>query len=336
MILVTGGTGLLGSHLLFELVQNGATVRAIYRSKDRIQKTRLLFDYYSQGKTNHFDNIEWVEGDVLDLVSLEDAMDGVDHVYHCAAKVSFRKRDFKELIHTNRVGTANVVNMALKFGVKKLGYISSTAAIGGVENKLTTEQTKWTISNKTSGYAISKYNAEREVWRGTEEGLDCIIVNPCLIFGAGDWNESSLSIFQTVKKGLKFYSPGSNAYVDARDVSSCLIQLMNSETKNERYLLIGHNMSFKDSLIQIAKQMGVKAPNSCPPKWIALLLGRTSELMNRLFNAKSAITLESARSAYSTMRYSNEKVVKETNHTFHSFEATVQNVLDFETFTSKK
>lgn len=336
MILVTGGTGLLGSHLLYELVKNGAKVRALYRHTNRIAKVKVLFDFYAGSQNHQFESIEWVEGDVLDLVSLEDAMHGITQVYHCAAKVSFAKKDFKDLIHINRVGTANIVNMALKFGVEKFAHVSSTAAIGGVENKLTTEETKWQISDKTSGYAISKYNSEREVWRGSEEGMDIIIVNPCLIFGAGDLEESSLTIFNTVKKGLKFYSPGSNAYVDARDVATCMIQLMQSEIKNERFLLIGHNLTFKESLVQIAKQMGVKAPNFCPPKWLAILIARLSEFSNRVFKTNSAITLESARSAYSNMTYSNAKIVEATNHSFYSFEATIQNVIDFDKLHSKK
>lgn len=336
MILVTGATGLLGSHLLYELVQNGQPVRALFRDKKRIERVKSLFNYYSNGNENGFNLIEWVEGDILDLVSLEDALFGIEHVYHCAAKVSFRKKDFKDLIHTNRVGTANVVNMALKFGVKKFGHVSSTAAIGGVENKLTTENTKWQISDKTSGYAISKYNSEREVWRGSEEGMDVIIVNPCLIFGAGDLEESSLTIINTIKKGLKFYSPGSNAYVDARDVATCFVQLMNSEKVNERYLVIGHNLTFKDSLFQIAKQMQQKAPSICPPKWLAINIGRFGEMMNRLFKMKSAITVESARSAYSNMTYSNGKIVQATNHSFYPFADTIQNVIDFENSQSKK
>lgn len=330
MILVTGGTGLLGSHLLYELVKNGASVRALYRDASRIEKVKSLFDFYSENSPHAFESIEWVKGDILDLVSLEDAMAGIDMVYHCAAKVSFRKRDFKKLIRMNRLGTANVVNMALKAGVKKFGHVSSTAAIGGQENTLVTEANKWQLSEKTSGYAISKYNAEREVWRGCEEGMEVIIINPCLIFGAGNLEESSLTIFNTVKNGLKFYSPGSNAYVDARDVASCFVRLMNGTTVNERYLVIAHNLSFKASIITIANELGVKQPGICPPRWFAFLVARTSELMSRIFKTGSAITLESARSAYSNMTYSNDKLQKEIDHSFYSFEETVKNVIAFQ------
>lgn len=336
MILVTGGTGLLGSHLLYELLKSEQKVRAIYRDAEKINEVKLLFDYYSVDGNHGFESIEWVKGDILDLVSLEDAMEGINTVYHCAAFVSFCRKDFKLLIQINRMGTANVVNIALKFGVKKFGFVSSTAAFSGEEGVTVTESTKWQLSNETSGYSISKYNSEREVWRGSEEGMDMIIINPSIIFGAGKLTESSLTIFNTVKKGLKFYSPGSNAFVDARDVATCFVKLMKSELKNERFLCVAHNLKFRDAIGVIASELVVKSPSYSPPRWLALLMGRTNELFYRLFKIKPTITLESARSAYSNTNYSNEKIRKELNHSFYSFEETVKNVVDFDRINVKK
>ncbi|MCO5259848.1 MAG: NAD-dependent epimerase/dehydratase family protein [Crocinitomicaceae bacterium] len=330
MILVTGGTGLVGSHVLYELLKTERKVRAIYRDAEKINQVKLLFDYYSNDENHRFDSIEWVKADILDLVSLEDAFQGVEQVYHCAALVSFSRKDFKSLIQINRKGTANVVNFALKYAVKKFGYISSTAAIGGVEGKCVTEDVKWQMTDTTSGYAISKYNAEREVWRGCEEGMDVVIINPSIIFGAGKLDESSLTIFKTVKNGLKVYSLGSNAFVDARDVAHCFSRLMDGDTKNERFLLIGHNLKFKDSIATIANAFQLKPPMICPPKWIALLMGRVNELLYRLFNIKPTITIDSARSAYSNMVYSNEKIINTLNVSFYPFEETVKNVVDFD------
>jgi nucleoside-diphosphate-sugar epimerase len=330
MILVTGATGLLGSHLLVELLKSDRKVRALYRDKQKIKLVEQLFDYYFQRTTHRFNQIEWMQADVLDLVSLDDAFQGITEVYHCAALVSFNRKDFKNMIHVNRLGTANVVNFALKYGVKKLGHVSSTAVFTAKENGEVTEQTKWQISDTTSGYAISKYNSEREVWRATEEGLDVLIINPSVIFGAGNLSESSLAIFKTVKNGLKVYSPGCNAFVDARDVAHCFVQLMESNIKNERFLCVGHNLSFKESMDTIATAFSKKAPTICPPKWMALLMGRTNELLYRFFGIKPTITLESARSAYSSTRYSNSKIVEQTKHTFFSFQETVNNVVAFD------
>lgn len=330
MILVTGGTGLLGSHLLFELLKTERAVRVLYRNETKIQHVKQLFDYYSKGKPHHFQMIEWVKGDILDLVSLDDAFENVTTVYHCAAMVSFRKVDFKDLLKINREGTANMVNFALKYGVKKFGYVSSTATIG-TDHTISTEDTKWVLSEKSSGYSISKYNAEREVWRGSEEGMDVVIINPSVIFGAGDYNESSLTIFNTVKKGLKFYSPGANAFVDARDVATCFVKLVESNHTQQRYLCLSENVPFKTILDAVAKEMKVKAPSILPPKWLAVLIGRSNEFLSR-FGGKSAITLESARTAYSTIRYSNEKIKKVVGIEFYTLEESVHNVVNFHTW----
>ena len=240
MILVTGGTGLLGSHLLYRLSSENDSIRAIYRDTAKIEHVKSIFQFYdSVHWESRFSKIEWIEGDILDLISLDDVMTGIETVYHCAGLVSFDKRHFAQLIKINREGTANVVNTCLVNGVKKLCYVSSTASIGGQVNTITSETTKWKQGPETSGYAISKYSGEKEVWRGVEEGLDCIIVNPSVIFGAGHWDESSLTIFRTIDKGLRFHTPGQNGFVDARDVAEIMVLLMQSEIKNERFLCVG-------------------------------------------------------------------------------------------------
>ena len=221
MILVTGGTGLLGSHLLFQLTNESNSIKAIFRNEKKIDLVQRLFLFYdSINGQSRFDSIQWINCDVLDSVTLHEVMEGCDFVYHCAAIVSFDKDDFFKMMKINREGTSNVVNSCLELGVKKLCYVSSTAAIGNGENDpIVTEETKWKQSPTTSGYSIAKYSAEKEVWRGVEEGLDVVIINPCVIIGAGDWKESSLTMFATVDNGLRFYTSGANAFVDSRDVA---------------------------------------------------------------------------------------------------------------------
>lgn len=329
MILVTGGTGLLGSHLLFELTKKERSVRALYRSEEKKTAVKKIFDFYSGGQLHRYDSIEWMKGDVLDLISLEDAFQGIDTVYHCAAMVSFRRADFHNLIKINRQGTANMVNYSLKFGVKKFGHVSSTAAIGGMEGTLVTEASKWIHTPKTTGYAISKHNSEREVWRGAEEGLDVVILNPSVIFGAGDLKESSLTIFNTVKNGLKFYSPGKNSVVDARDVASVFVQLMESSVSGKRFLCVSENIPFKKMLEAIADALNAKKPGICPPKWLAIAIGRMNELFARLFKQNPSITLETARTAYSEMTYSNQKIKEQLDFSFYPLNESIQNVVDF-------
>jgi dihydroflavonol-4-reductase len=203
MILVTGATGLVGSHLLFQLIEAGENCKALYRSEHKIKLVEKLFHYYNSPDAEIlFSKIIWVKGDLNDPESLESLFLNVDYVYHCAAKVSFYKADFHSCLKENRTATANVVNYSLKNRIKKLCYVSSTAAIGSNENGLTDETTPWEPGAEVSGYSISKFSAEKEVWRGIEEGLTAVIINPCLILGPGDWNSGSLSIFRSAKKGL--------------------------------------------------------------------------------------------------------------------------------------
>lgn len=330
MILVTGGTGLLGSHLLFNLTEESGNlpIRAIYRQEDRLPQVKALFNFYDKVNGNErFSRIHWVKADILDIPSLEEAFPGVQFVYHCAALVSFSKKDFAQLMKINREGTANIVNVALDHGVKKLCYVSSTAAIGGQSNTITTEETKWKITPRTSGYAISKYSAEKEVWRGVEEGLDCIIVNPSVLFGAGNWNESSLTIFRTVEKGLKFYTPGQNGFVDARDVAEIMITLMNSETKNERFLCVSANVPFKILMEKIADQLHTKKPYIPTPRWLVGAIWRLSWLTSTFSGKAAAITRESANSAFSIMEYDSSKVKKLLNFRFRSIDETIQTTI---------
>jgi len=328
MILVTGGTGLLGSHLLFKLTEDKTPIRAIYRDLSRTESVKRLFLYYDADcGAERFSQIQWVEGDILDVLSLDAALSDITVVYHCAALVSFARRDFHRLMKINRYGTANIVNCCLHAGVKKLCYVSSTAAIGGQADSITTEQTPWKQTNRTSSYSISKYSAEKEVWRGVEEGLDCVIVNPCVIFGPGNWNESSLTIFRTVEKGLLFYTEGTNAIVDVRDVAEIMVRLTQSDIKNERFLCIGENLPFRKMTDEIANQMGKKRASISTPRWLIGLAWRISALTGLIRGKAPAVTKDSAHSAFSKMEYDASKVRDRLNFTFRSYKETVKNVL---------
>ncbi len=328
MILVTGGTGLLGSHLLFQLTEQNTPIKAFFRNKEKCKNTLKIFLHYDPvNGQNRFNLINWVECDVLDVVTLYEEMKGCKYVYHCAAIVSFHKADFYDMMKTNRQGTANVVNACLEHNIIKLCYVSSTAAIGGEGELIISEETKWKQSPTTSGYSISKYSAEKEVWRGVEEGLDVVIVNPCVIIGAGDWNESSLTIFKTISNGFKFYTNGANAFVDVRDISDIMIQLMESELKNERYLCTGENTSFKTLFDTIALKLNKKAPTILIQPWLMGLTWRFIWLFAKLIGKKSAITRETARSAFGTTKYDNSKISTTLNFKFRSLNEMVENAV---------
>ena len=205
MILVTGGTGLVGSHLLLHLLEKGENVRAIYRNKKNIVKVKSLFDYYD--KVDLVDKIDWIEADILDIPSLEIAFENVDYVYHCAGFISFDPNDENQLRKVNIEGTANIVNFCIAKKIVKLCHVSSIAALGDLTANqiILTENTEWNPEKLHSDYAISKYGAEMEIWRGQQEGLKAVIVNPGVIFGPRFWNQGSGAFFSTIKKGIPFY-----------------------------------------------------------------------------------------------------------------------------------
>jgi dihydroflavonol-4-reductase len=330
MIFVTGATGLLGTHVLAELSKRNLEIRALKRKGSDLTTARRIFDFcFGETGAQKFEQIEWVEGDILDIYSLQKGIEGCTVVYHCAALVSFRRRDFRKMIKLNKEGTANVVNVCLSAGVDHLCYVSSTAAIGRSATKTVYDETnKWITAPENSGYAISKYSAENEVWRGVEEGLNAVIVNPSVILGPGNWNESSLSIFKVVKKGLKFYTSGTNAFVDARDVAFALAELSERRIFNDRFLVISENLKFKDLFGKIAKNCNVKGPTVEAKRWMAALAWRLEAFL-ALFGKKQNITRETARSSMSVTHYSNEKIKAKIGMQFHSIDDAVCNAVKF-------
>ncbi len=332
MILVTGGTGLLGSHLIHNLVNAGKSVRATYRDPKRIEKVKSLFSFYHT-PFEVFQSIEWVECDVLDVVILEEAMIGCEEVYHCAAMVSFQKKDYQTMLRINKYGTANVVNVAMGLGVKRLIHVSSTAAVGKTPldptgYRTVVETNKWIADDQHSGYAISKYLSENEVWRGIEEGLNAVIINPSVILGPGDWSESSLSIFRTLNNGLKFYTLGANAFVDVRDVVFAMTQLMErSEVFKQRYLCTGTNVTFKQLFDVTAKQMNKKAPFLVAKSFLSGLAWRVSWLLS-LVTGHQTVTKESASSAQAKVSYDSSKLKNVLDFEFRSLEDTVKHAVE--------
>lgn len=328
MILVTGATGLLGSHVVGQLISGGSDVRAMFRSEERKAVTEhIVHHYFPENAAELLTRVEWVSGDILDLTELEDAMRGCDQVVHCAALVSFDPKDFWRLFQHNRRGTANVVNTALDLGIEHLVYVSSTAAIGSdsVQNDgIRRETDHWNANEKASGYSLSKYSAEKEVWRAIEEGLPAAIVNPSVMFGPGSWNDSSLKIFRTLQEGLKYYTKGSNAFVDVRDVADAVCRLLDAKTTGERFLVAGHNMSFRSLFDMICAQMEVTPPQKLAGPGMTELAWRLDTLRSWLTGRRPTLTRESAESAQKTMRYSSEKWLKQfPDFQFRELEDTI-------------
>ncbi|WP_278034686.1 NAD-dependent epimerase/dehydratase family protein [Flavobacterium nitratireducens] len=308
MILVTGGTGLVGAHLLLRLAENGAKMRAIYRDENGIQKTKSLFEHYQ--KSTLFNAVEWIKGDILDITALEDAFIGITQVYHCAAYISFDSKDENKLRKINIEGTANIVNFCLAKGVEKLCHVSSIAALGDLAAHETsiTEETEWNPEKHHSDYAISKYGAEMEVWRGQQEGLQVIIVNPGIIIGPGFENQSSGQLIKKVADGLLFYTYGKTAFVVVDDLVGIMIELMESSICNERFILIGQNIVFRDLFNTIANTLKVKRPSIEAKPFLIGLTWRLYWVLSLFSTKPKQISKDSLQSLLNKKEFSNQKI----------------------------
>ena len=327
-ILVTGGTGLLGSHLLMQLARDSKSVRAIYRAENSIEEVKQLFEFY--GIENKWDLIKWIKADLSDTDSLLDQKHGIKQIYKCAALFSFNPADAKKLYYANVMGTRNVVNLALEYEVEKLVYVSSTAAIGrSGSNDIISEKTKWVDSSENTYYARSKHLAEQEVWRGAEEGLDIAIVNPCIIIGPGSLDRSTGTMFSQVLNGLKFYTNGANAFVDVRDVSEIMIALMNSDIVGQRYLTIAENLSFREVFTMIAEKMKLGAPSIYASKILIGVAWRLEKIRSLITGTQPKITSETAKASHRISRYSNKKIKDAIGVEFRSVESAIMNTVNY-------
>ncbi|HEU5167604.1 MAG TPA: NAD-dependent epimerase/dehydratase family protein [Chitinophagaceae bacterium] len=300
-VLVTGGSGFIGAYIIKELIEKGYAVRAIRRSN------KLPF-FITPDILN---KVEWVAGDVLDVISLNEAIQGVDAIIHSAALVSFDKKERKQMYNTNVDGTANVVNLSLENGIKKLVHISSISALGRTTTgEHVNEEKKWVDGKLNSHYGISKNKAEMEVWRGMGEGLDAVIINPSTVLGFGNWHDSSCAIFKNTYKGSPWYTNGVNGFVAVEDVAKLAVLLMESNITEERFIINHENWEFKKLFDAIADGFGQKHPKWEATSLLSGIAWRIEKIKSALKNSKPLLTKETARIALSKTYWQNDKILK--------------------------
>jgi dihydroflavonol-4-reductase len=316
MILVTGATGFLGSEVAKQLVLQGTRIRCTRRSTSVVPA--LLVPLH--------DNIEWVEADLMDIFLLEDALNGITQVYNCAAWVSLRQADKEQMINTNVIGTGNLVNLCLQNNIR-LVHVSSIAAVGQAKpGELTTEKHHLDQALERDGYAISKLESEMEVWRGIAEGLDAVIVNPSIIIGPNAGTEGSGALFETVRKGLKFYTTGSAGFVDVEDVAKCMIALMDSKVHSERFIISAENISYKEITSEIARGFGLKPPSTLAKPWMMELAWRGAAFAGFITNSAPSIDKVAAKAASVTKILDNSKIKKAINIEFKPLSESIKEV----------
>jgi dihydroflavonol-4-reductase len=297
MVLVTGSAGLLGKALIKQLLAQGKQVRAIYNST-------LVTGFDNAG-------FEQMQCDILDVIRLEEAMNNIEQVYHCAAIVTFNPKKKQQMFKINIEGTANIVNAALDAGVKKLLYVSSVAALGRIrEDEEINETMNWTEETSNSSYGKSKYLAELEVWRGIGEGLNAVMVNPVVILGAGDWNTGSSQIFKNVYNEFPWYTDGTTGFVDVRDVAKAMIQLMESDITAQRFIVSAETKSFKEVFDLIANAFGKKQAHKKVSPLIAKIVWRLEAIKSRIKKEDPLLTRETAKTAMTKARFDNSKLKK--------------------------
>ncbi len=330
MILVTGGTGLVGSHLLYQLALQSESVVAIHRNSSDLNAVKNVFSYYTDDDEKLFSTIKWIEADITDIPSLKKAFEGVTYVYHAAAMISFNASDYKNMRKVNIEGTANVVNLCIENNIKKLCFVSSIAAIGKpLTDKEITEDNEWNVEQNNYGYAITKYGAEIEVWRASQEGVGVVIVNPGLILGPGFWQDGPGKLFTNMYNGFKFYTEGVTGFVGVTDVATIMINLMKSNIKNERYILVSENDSFKNVFFAIADRLSKKRPSIKATKLLSAIAWRVSWLVQKTIGSKSLITKQTAESSNNKYRYSNKKIIEVIGYKFEPLSDTITSTCKF-------
>ncbi len=328
MILITGATGLVGSHLAMYLLKSEDKIRAIYRNVKSIEKTKKVFELYK--KQDLFSRIEWISADINDVLALEIAFEGVEYVYHCAALISFDPKDENQLRKINIEGTANIVNFCLAKNIKKLCHVSSIAALGDLQDHKDTidEETDWNPEKAHSFYSISKYGSEIEVFRGQQEGLKVVIVNAGVVLGPGFFESGSGEIFTRIKNGMPFYTNGSTAVVAVVDLVKIMHLLMKSNINGERFAVFAANITYKKLVETIAKSLKVKPPKRKIPKIILNLAWRIDWFLANILFQKRKISRDLAYSLTSKDLYANDKIITLLNYNFKNFEQTIDEVVE--------
>ena len=314
-ILITGATGLIGSHIARRLWKEG--YHNICATKRPSSKMDLLPDIA--------DKLHWLEADVTDIVSLENCFEGIEVVIHAAAVVSYDPQKNDLMNDVNVGGTANMVNVALDYGVRRFVYISSVAALGKPEKStVRNENTEWDHSVQTTDYAISKYKSEKEAWRGYAEGLSLVILNPSFVIGASNWTESSSRIWSQMAKGIPYYPMGTNGYVDVRDVSAAALMAMNSDFNGERFVLSAETISYKIAFQWIAEAIGVKVPSRALTPLLRNIAWRLEWLRSMLTGTSLLLTAASAKSTAEETHYDSDKSREILGMTYRPLKQSIQ------------
>lgn len=315
MIFVTGATGFLGSTLCELLINKGYNIRASKREGSVIPDSLI---HYTK-------EIEWIDLDLLDFEAVYEALKNCEAIFHCAAQVSFNPKNKQSLWQNNVHITTNLVNVALEIKDIYFMHVSSIAAVGDAKkNELIDENCRWVYTKNSSDYSVTKFEAEREVWRGMTEGLNACIVNPSIILGYDKKGSGSMKMVNMVKAGLKYYTTGVVGFVDVHDVANCMVLLFEKKVKDERFILNSENLSYKEIFDIIADALNVKRPNINPGETSLKLIARMLKFISIFTGASPKISLSTANTAYRKSEFSNKKIKDVIGYEFMPITKSIQ------------
>lgn len=330
MIFFTGGTGFIGAHFLYHLMKKGEEVIALHRKNSDLEYVKNIFKYYESESLSLFDKIRWIEGDVTDYPFLVQNISHVDAIFHLAAMVSFNPKDYYRLMEINTKGTENIVNLAIEKDIPHLVYLSSVGALDpGKKGEKITEDDFGNNPKRMSKYAESKFKSELEVWRGIEEGLKAVIVNPSIVLGPGVPEEGAAKIFQKIRKGLKYYPEGITGFIDVRDVCKATLDLYYRGILNDRFILSEGNHSYKEIFELIAENYELRAPDKLLNPRLTGFAWRAERIRQKLFRGNPVITREMHNSMHNQVYFSNNKIREKLGYDFIPIAKTIEDTVSF-------
>jgi nucleoside-diphosphate-sugar epimerase len=326
MNFVTGATGLIGSHLVLRLAEEGMPVSALFRNEIGKSEVFNLFQFY--GKENLFSQVQWVKGDVEDADDMFDLTEGMHTVFHCAAIVSYHRKEATRMLEVNINGTKNVVNACIENEVKHLIHVSSISALGDSKGEVIDEETPRDFNDYHSNYSKGKYLSEQEVWRGIQEGLNATILNPSVIFGPNNCTRSSGTMIARIEKGLPALPAGGSGIVSVLDVVEVMIRAAKQAPTNERYILCAENIRMSELFTKIADALHVKIGKTIAKKWQIKLVFYMEALVEIFTGKRATITREIIRNYDEVKQFDGSKATRafgfEYRNTFSSIEDTIR------------
>lgn len=327
--LVTGASGILGSYVVAELVKQGETVVACRQAKSSLLPIEKVFALKFEDWEEQFKKVEWRELDLTSLLSIETALQGIDTVYHCAGFVSFAASDRSKLFQINEQGTANLVNACLALPGIQFCHVSSIGTLNNSEHiGPLNESVFWKSTGKEGYYAISKYNAEREVWRGMEEGLNAVIVNPGVILAPAFWQQSSLELIHKAYKGNRFFTAGQTAYVMADDVAAVMIQLVKQKVFGKRFLVFENNYTYRAVFEALRKGFHYKGRLIEVSESVLKVVAFIERFFSFFIGRDAVLSPSVMRAAFNQQLYSRENLDNTLKHEFIPLLSGISNLCE--------